>query len=181
MKILFSLFALTVLVLAAGCAPLAVDYDYDTTYDFTKLKTYEWAPSQPGNEKEELAAKRWEQAVNSQLQAKGFARTAESPDFLISMAGVKKTVESGSTAVGASIAVPVGSHGSVHLGGGKSKPRVKQEGTFNLNFADPRTNALIWQGSATATVQEKATPEEQQTMINQVIAEILKNFPPQKK
>ena len=175
------LFLLAALLLSAGCAPLAVNYDYDTTYDFTRLKTYDFAPSQLGGEKEELTAKRIEQAVNGQMQAKGFARTAESPDFLISLEGVKKTVESGSTGVGASIAVPVGSHGAVHLGGGKSKPRVKQEGTLTLNVADARTKALIWQGSASATMQEKTTPEEQQTMINQVIAELLKNFPPQKK
>jgi hypothetical protein len=177
-KYLFMLFAL---LLAAGCAPLAVNVDYDTTFDFTKLKSYDWLPSPPGSNREELAAKRFEQAVNSQLQAKGFARSAESPDFLIAMEGVKKTVSAGSTAVGASIAVPVGSHGAVHVGGGKSKPRVKQEGTLTLNFTDPGTKSLIWEGSATAEIQGKSSPEEQQAMINQVIAELLKNFPPQKK
>jgi hypothetical protein len=174
-------FALAVLiVVAVGCAPLAVEYDYDTTYDFTKLKTYDWAPSQPGSEKEELTAKRLEQAVNSQLQAKGYARTA-SPDFLIAMEGVRKTVTGGSVGVGASISVPVGSHGSMSVGGGRSKPRVKQEGTLYLNFIDPGSNALIWQGSATAEIREKSSPEEQQQRINQIVAEILKNFPPKGK
>src|SRR5512139_2200643 len=136
------------LLVAAGCAtPLAVEHDYDTTYDFSRLKTYDWLPPQPGNEKEELAAKRWEQAVNDRLKSKGYARSAESPDFLVSMEGVRKTVTGGSTAVGASIHVPVGQHGSVALGGGKSKPRVKQEGTLTLNIADAKTKALIWQGS----------------------------------
>jgi hypothetical protein len=83
--------------------------------------------------------------------------------------------------VGASISVPVGSHGSMSVGGGRSKPRVKQEGTLYLNFIDPGSNALIWQGSATAEIREKSSPEEQQQRINQIVAEILKNFPPKGK
>ena len=182
MKAISFLCMCAVIAVIAGCAtPLAVEHDYDTAYDFSRLKTYDWIPSQPGSEKEELAARRWEQAVNSRLQSKGYTRSTEAPDFLVSMEGVRRTVTGGSTAVGASIHVPVGQHGSVSLGGGKSKPRVKQEGTLTLNIADAKTKTLIWQGSATATVPEKMSPEEQQAMSNGVIAEVLKAFPPQKK
>jgi len=167
---------------AFGCAtPLVVDYDYDTTFDFARLKTFDWASTQRGSEKEELMAKRVESAVNAQLASKGYARAAELPDFLVFVTGVRKTVESGSVGVGASIAVPVGSRGSVQLGGGRSKPRTKQEGTLNIDIKDPKTGSLIWQGSASATIQEKMSAEEQQKAIDQVIAEVLKNFPPQKK
>ena len=104
MKLLSCAFVVAVLLLSIGCAtPLVVDHDYDTTYDFTRLRTYDWAPSQPGSEKEELAAKRWEQAVNSRLQSRGYTRSAESPDFLVVIEGVRKTVQTGSTAVGARI------------------------------------------------------------------------------
>ena len=65
------------------------------------------------------------------------------------------------------------------MGGGKSKPRVKEEGTLTLNFLDRTTNTLIWQGTASAAIQPKSSPDEQQQRINQVIAELLKNFPPQ--
>ena len=181
MKLLSSLFVLVGLVLTLGCAtPLAVEHDYDTTYNFTKLRTYDWLPSPPGDQMEEMTEKRVQGSVNSQLQAKGYSQSNDSPDFLVSMEGVKKTVTAGSTAVGASIAVPVGSHGSVHVGGGKSKPREKQEGTLNLNIVDAKTKTLIWKGTATAAIQAKASPEEQQQRINQVIAELLKQFPPGK-
>jgi len=181
MKLLSSLFVLVGLVLTLGCAtPLAVEHDYDTTYDFSKLRTFEWMPSPPGDQMEEMTEKRVQGAVTAQLQAKGYSRSGDSPDFLVSVEGVKKTVTAGSTAVGASIAVPVGSHGSVHVGGGKSKPREKQEGTLNLNIVDAKTKTLIWQGTATAAIQGKASPEEQQQRINQVISELLKQFPPGK-
>jgi hypothetical protein len=172
--------AVFIIGLIVGCAkPLVVDYDYDTTYDFTKLKTYAWLPSPPGSQMEDLTEKRFIQAVDTQLGAKGYSQSAESPDFLISLQGIKKTVSSGSTAVGASIGVPMGGRGSMSLGVGKSRERVKQQGTLALNFLDRQTNAIIWQATATAEIQPKSSPEEQQQAINQVITELMKNFPPQ--
>jgi hypothetical protein len=167
-----------VLVFAAGCAPLTVDYDYDTTYDFTKLKTYDWLPSPQGDQMEDMTEKRFQGAMNAQLKAKGYNRSTESPDFLLSMAGIKKSVESGSVGVGASIAVPVGSRGSVSLGGGKSKPRVKQEGELTVLITERASGTLVWKGMVSAEIGLKKSPEEQQQQINAVIAELLKNFPP---
>jgi len=167
-----------VLVCAAGCAPLTVDYDYDTTYDFSKLKTFDWLPTPPGDQMEDMVEKRFQGAMNTQLQAKGYNRTTESPDFLISMEGIKKTVQKGSTAVGASISVPVGSHGSVALGGGKSKPREKQEGELTVLITERASGTLLWKGVLAAEIKPKQSPEEQQKTINAVVAELLKNFPP---
>lgn len=71
---------LFILGLIVGCAtPLMVDYDYDTTYDFTKLRTYDWLPSPNGSQMEDLTEKRITHAVNTQLQAKGYSQSAESP------------------------------------------------------------------------------------------------------
>jgi len=173
---------LFILGLIVGCAtPLVVNYDYDTTYDFTRLKTYDWLPSPPGSQMEDLTEKRLQHAVETQLDAKGYSQSAESPDFLIALQGIKKTETSGSTAVGASIGVPVGGRGSMSVGVGKSKPRVKQEGTLILDFLDRKDNTKIWQGTATAAIQPKISPEEQQQRINTVVAELLKNFPPRGK
>lgn len=167
------------MVWAVGCAtPLTVDYDYDTMYDFSKLKTFAWAPSPPGNQMEEFAEKRFQGALTSQLQAQGYSPAAESPDFLISVAGIKKTVESGRVGVGASVAVPVGSHGSVSLGGGKSKPRTKQEGELSVLVTERASGKPIWKGMAAAEIKPTQSPEEQQKQINAIVAELLKNFPP---
>jgi hypothetical protein len=168
-----------VLAWAAGCAtPLTVNYDYDTMYDFSKLKTFAWAPSSPGDQMEEFAEKRFQGALTSQLQAKGFSPATESPDFLISVAGIKKTVESGRVGVGASVAVPVGSHGSVSLGGGKSKPKTKQEGELSVLLTERASGKLLWKGMAAAEIKPTQSPEEQQKQINAIVAELLKNFPP---
>lgn len=174
------LLAVLMVSIALGCAtPLVVDHDYDMTYDFAKLKTYDWLPSPAGSQIEDMTEKRFITAVNTQLAAKGYSQSTDSPDFLISLQGIKKTVESGSAGVGASVGIPVGHRASMSLGMGKSKPIVKTEGTVMLNLLDRQTNAVIWEGTATATVQPKTSPEEQQQRINQVIAELLSGFPPQ--
>jgi hypothetical protein len=179
-KIAIQFIVLFTLSIIMGCAtPLVVDYDYDTAYDFTKLKTYDWLPSPPGDQIEDMAEKRFVQSMNAQMGAKGYSQSAGSPDFLISLQGIKKTVETGSTAVGASIGVPVGGRGSMSIGMGKSKPRVKEEGTLTLDFVDQKTNTVIWKGTATATLQPKSSPEEQQQRIDSVIRELLAHFPPQ--
>jgi Domain of unknown function (DUF4136) len=63
------------------------------------------------------------------------------------------------------------------VGVGKSKPQVEHEGTLILNFLDQKDNTKICQGTATTAIQPKSSPEEKQR-INQVITELLKNFPP---
>ena len=79
MKLAFSTVVLAALLLSLGCAkPLAVDYDYDTTFDFSKLRTYDWLPSPPGNQIEDMTEKRFRSAVDTQLQARKYSQSAES-------------------------------------------------------------------------------------------------------
>jgi hypothetical protein len=91
-----------------------------------------------------------------------------------------RPVYAGSTGVGMSVGIPVGSHGRISVGGGKSKPIEKQEGTLELKFLDANTKALVWQGTASRTVDPATSPEEQQKRINEVVAELLAHFPPPK-
>lgn len=172
------LLVMCIVSIMGACSPLKVNHDYDMTYDFTKLKTYDWTSSPAGNDKEELTMRRLEQAVNGQLQAKGYTRSGETPDFLVSVQGVRKMVSGGSVGVGTSVAVPVGSRGSVSVGLGKSKSRTHEEGTLILEFTDAAAKTLVWQGTATGAMKGAASPEEQQQRINAVIAELLKKFPP---
>jgi hypothetical protein len=118
--------------------------------------------------------------VDAQLQAKGRTQTAENPDFLIAMELSGKSTYGGSTAVGMSVGIPVGRAGTVNVGGAKSKPHEKKEGTLVLDFVDAKTKGLIWRSTATAELKGSASPEEQQQKINEVVAAMLKTFPPNK-
>ena len=169
-----------VIALAGACSSLKVTHDYDMTYDFTKLKTYDWAATQKGNEKEELTMRRIERSIDGNLQAKGYVRSSEAPDLLVSVVGVRRTVTGGSVSVGTGVAVPVGNRASLALGIGKSVPRTSEEGTLVISFTEASSGTLVWQGTASGATKQGASPEEQQKRIDSVIAELLKKFPPGK-
>jgi hypothetical protein len=172
--------ALAVCVLF-GCATQPnVDVDYDTTKDFSTLKTYQWMPATGNAAGDELLVGRIRNAVDSQLQAKGHALATDNPDFLVAMQLSGRTAYGGSTGVGMSVGIPVGSRGSISVGGGKSKAIEKTEGTLVLDFLDAKTKSLAWRGTASGTVQPSTSPEQQQQRINQVIGELLASFPPHK-
>jgi hypothetical protein len=168
-------------IAVAGCAaPLAVTSDYDTAADFAALKTFDWMPATGNAAGDELLIKKIRNTVDAQLQAKGRKMAAGNPDFLIGMALSGKTTYGGSTTVGMSVGIPVGRAGSVSVGGGKSQPREKKEGTLILDFVDAKTKSLVWRATAVVAVSPSASPEEKQRQINEVIAAMLAQFPPKK-
>jgi hypothetical protein len=168
------------IAVSGHAASLAVNYDYDTAADFAALKTFNWMPATGNAAGDELLIKKIRNTVDVQLQAKGRKIAADNPDFLIGMALSGQTTNAGSTGVGMSIGIPVGRAGRVSVGGGKSKPREKKEGTLVMDFVDAKTKALVWRATATDAVDPSASPEEKQQKINEVIAAMLEHFPPKK-
>jgi len=176
-----TMLALAAAIAVAGCAaPLAVDYDYDTSADFAALKTFAWMPPTGNAVSDELLVKRIKSTVDQQLQAKGRAPAADNPDFLIAMQLSGKTAYGGSTGVGVSVGIPVGRAGRISVGGGKSKPVEKKEGTLVLDFLDGKTKSLLWRATATGAVEPATSPEQQQQRVNDVVAQMLERFPPKK-
>lgn len=165
----------------AGCATTAdIDFDYDTGTDYTALKTYRWESATGNAAANELLVKRIRGSVDAQLAKKGRTPSADSPDFLIGMQISGKTTHGGSVAVGASVGIPVGRAGRVSVGGARSKPIEKTEGTLVLDFHDAKTKALVWQATASGAVEPNPTPEYQQKRIDDIVAQMLERFPPKK-
>ncbi|MEW6684544.1 MAG: DUF4136 domain-containing protein [Nitrospirota bacterium] len=162
-----------------SCAGLVVESDYDPAFDFSRLKTYDWAPPPADRSIDDLTEKRLRSAVNSELQAKGYALSQDAPDFVIAMLVTTETTTAGSVGVGASVGIPVG-RGTISVGGGKSEPRIKEEGTLVLDFRDAQSQSVIWKGSASAALHPSSSPEAQQDRIKRAVAELLAKFPPKK-
>jgi hypothetical protein len=176
-----------ILVLALGAAlaacatpPMDIDFDYDTGADFAALKTFDWMPATGNAAADELLVKRIRGSVDRGLQAKGRTASTDKPDFLIAMQLSGRTAYGGSTAVGVSVGIPVGRAGRVSVGGAKSKPIEKKEGTVVLDFLDAKTKSLVWRATASGAVQPNPSPEEQQKRIDEVVAQMLERFPPKK-
>jgi hypothetical protein len=174
--------ALAIAFAVVGCAssPLTMDVDYDTAKDFAAQKTFAWMPATGNAVANELLVKRIRSSVDQQLQAKGRTPAADNPNFLIAMDLSGKTAYGGSTGVGVSVGIPVGRAGRVSVGGGKSKPVETKEGTLVLQFLDAKTKELFWKAIASGTVEPGLSPDEQQKRIDDVIAQMLAQFPPKK-
>lgn len=171
---------LVALGIAACATAPSVTYDYDTAANFAALKTFAWMPATGNAASDELLVKKIRNTLDSQLQAKGRTPTQADADFLIGMQLSGKTTYGGSTGVGVSVGIPVGRAGRVSVGGGKSVPTEKKEGTLVVDFVDAKTRSLLWRATASGAVDPAATPEQQQQRIDELIAEMLKRFPPGK-
>ena len=47
-----------------------------------------------------------------------------------------------------------------------------------LDIYDTADKQLVWRGSATKTIDDKANPQKRQDTINKATATLLKNYPP---
>ena len=151
-----------------GCNAISVNYDYDPEADFTKLNTYSWLAVSQELQINELIIKRVKNAVNRQLHNKGFKILQDKPDFLIAMRIGKESKRE----------VVDWGYSSRNWHGSRVDVYEYEEGTLILDFVDAGRNELIWQGSARAVVEPDITPQKRDKRINEAVAKILKNFPP---
>jgi len=153
-----------------GCSSIYdVSYDYDREADFSNLKTYEWMDIPEGVEIDRSVRARVKNAVDKQLETKGFLMNSEEPDFRIAMhTGTEEKVTYTDWGY---------SYGSHWYGPAYTKFKY-QEGTLLLDFIDARSKKLIWRGEAKGLVEDTISPEKLETLVNDAVQQILKNFPP---
>ena len=177
------------LLFLINCAPLSVNYGFDREVDFASIKTYDWLPISPKDQKNELTVKHIKLAVNKELQAKGLKMTSENPDMLIALHGGKEKkvdVQEWGYAYG--------NHDYYHEGFHPRRWYIEpagreiyeyrrgidtyeyEMGTLILDFVDAKKKELIWRGSATGVIDPYKTSEQ----INEAVTKILENFPPVK-
>ncbi len=148
---------LTVLVIGCSTIITDVNYDYDRSVDFTKLRTYAWEPFQSNHNVDELTLKRIKRVVDEQLGAKGYGVASVSPDFLIDITGRKDTKAD-------------------HWSDGDTF--TYEEGTLVLEFLDGKSKEPIWRGKAVGMLDPSPTPEQREKNTNKAISRMLKYFPP---
>lgn len=175
------------LLLLGGCTTISVSTDYDTSRDFSSLKTYAWlAPKtrvvvDPLVDND-LMIKRIERSVELELQKLGYSRAEgdTSADFLITYyvsAEDKVKISSFHTNFGY---YPCWHPGCVGYGMGYSPDiQVQQykQGTFMLDIIDPASEQLMWRGVAGKRLTS-GTPQERDDYVRAIVEAILAKFPP---
>ena len=174
MKILKLLFLLC-LVILTSCSSVKVVSDYDTKVDFTSYKTF--AFYKKGIDKasvSDLDKKRIMRAVEAELVAKGFSKSAN-PDILVSIFTKSReqvNVSDNNIGIGWGWGYNPWFYGRTNI-------NINQytEGTLFIDFIDKKTNELIWQGIGSGAMK-MSNIEKKEERINEFVYKIISTYPP---
>ena len=174
MKILKLLFLLC-LVMLTSCSSVKVVSDYDTKVDFTSYKTF--AFYKKGIDKasvSDLDKKRIMRAVEAELVAKGFSKSAN-PDILVSIFTKSReqvNVSDNNVGIGWGWGYNPWFYGRTNI-------NINQytEGTLFIDFIDKKTNELIWQGIGSGAMK-MSNIEKKEERINEFVYKIISTYPP---
>ena len=152
--------------LIASCSPFRVVSDYDPKANFSEYKTY-------SVNLEELKLNDIDQRrVKDEL-----SQSNEAADLVIQVKANHKLVRD--TYVTPN--VYLGGWGSWlgwGMGIGRTYTNEYNQGGLVFNFMDAKTGKLVWQGKGNGINVD--SPKSKQKQIPEIIAEILKNYPPKK-
>jgi Domain of unknown function (DUF4136) len=144
--------------------------------DFTKFKTYKWVRIDGAKYPNQIVDAQIEQAIDQQMAAKGFTKTdAENADLdLAYQVSMDQQTQWSAYSTGGM---------RWGWGGGMTvaTPTTLHVGTLVLDMYNPAAKQLVWQGSATKTVNPGNSQEKIQKNLDNAMKKLLKNFPPKVK
>ncbi len=175
--------AALLLTALCACSTLRVSSDYDPAFDFSGFRTWDWLTGTSAGSVDPrlprgLVEERIRAAVEKHLAARGYPRSGSgTPDFRV---GYHAAVEDKVDVRSINRAYGYGPGWGAGRGLMIRDTYVRQyeQGTLILDIVDPRTNVLVWRGSAQAEVYSYATPEQREARIDDAVGQILERFPP---
>lgn len=166
--------SISVAFILASCSSISVSYDYDKNANFTTYKTYGYTPEALALGIGDLNRDRLLAAIDAEMAARGFTKS-DSPDALVDLI-VKAQERTQATATNTG-----GYYGRYGWGGGMSTTTINYDqyvdGTLFVNFIDKSTEKMVWQGRATKTLDENASPQKKETNIKNAVKMIFSKFP----
>lgn len=172
MKIARFLTPAALLVLAFGTAAVAQDVhtDYDKQANFSQFHTYYWAKVKTENP---LWESRIKDAVDKQLQAKGWQRVDSGGDVAVTAVGAAKNQQEYQTFYD-------GFGGGWRWGGfGNDATTTVQNyrvGTLVVDLYNAQNKSLIWRGTSNDTLSDK--PEKNEQKLDKAVDKLFDHFPP---
>ncbi|MCK5483490.1 MAG: DUF4136 domain-containing protein [Gemmatimonadetes bacterium] len=161
---------------AAGCSGISTTSDWDESFDFSSLSTYAWMDQGLEGGVSQIMLRRMYAAVDEDLSNKGFSKADEyTADVLFAYhTGTQDQQQYDTYGYGA------GGWWGGYWGGGMTTTTVRTytEGTLILDVVDRESNELVWRGSASSTIDQMDSPEQRVKMIQEAVAKLLKDFPP---
>jgi hypothetical protein len=160
------------LLVLSGCASsYTVNSDYDKGVNFRKYTSYRIVndPTVKGDPiaNSELNQKRISQALDAEMQARGYVRRDTDADLIIkAQTDVRDRQSTQNYNPG---------WGYWAWYGGNSQTRTYEQSRLIINFIDGQTNQLVWQGWATG--EDKKSPKDREDAIRNQVYRIMKQYP----
>jgi len=165
-----------------------VTQDYDNTAPFTLYSQFALTakdPNRPAADPRydnDIINGRFDRLITSELQGKGYTLQTynEQADFIVSYDySIRPKIDI------YNISKQHGfSYGSYQRYGGVGSRTCTDisefdQGLLLVNIHDAKTKKLVWRGTAADIISIHATPETINKQINEMVAEVLDNFPPE--
>lgn len=166
-KTLITVVLLTLLL--TGCSVNHTKVTYDERIDFDTLNTYSWLDTTEVEQVDPLEHKLARIAVDRQMAQKGFKLVAGNPDFLIRQNLSKDLVYNRRWERDRRNTIS-----PMYI----YKYECEKE-TIVIEFIDPRMKNVIWKGMSSSEVGTVITAETRKKRIDEIVSNIMENFPPQ--
>lgn len=149
----------------------STDFNYMPGTNFAKFHTFKWVTVPGGSHPNQIVAQEIQNAIVSQLTAKGLTQTdADTADLY----------------VGYQVAVDqerqwnaVGMGGGWRFGGmGTATSSTIENGTLVVDIYDAASKQLVWTGRGTKTLSPSKNQQKNLDNLNKAIAKVMKNYPP---
>jgi hypothetical protein len=172
-------------LLLAGCASRP-NVDYDQTFDFAIVRTFNIlspAETQSGDPRIDspLINERIHAAIAAVLAGQGYRAVSETPDIAVRyQVGKRSGVESRGSGVSMGVGTyRRGSGAAIGYGFPANDITSYEEGILTIDIMNAADNKLVWRGSSSRRLNDHGTtPEATTKAVNEVVAEILQQFPP---
>jgi hypothetical protein len=171
-------FLACILFIATSCSSIRVSSDFDKTAGFASYKTYAFTPEALSMPLDDINRNRILSAVETELAAKGFTKSENSPDVMIDITikGEQKQTATATNTGGYGYGYRYG------WGGGFSTTTINYDtyvdGTMFIDMIDVSKKQLVWQGRGTKTINPDASQQRREENINYAVKQIFLQYPP---
>jgi hypothetical protein len=176
------------LVLAGNALAQDVRYNFDKEADFTKFKTYKWVEIKGAEKPNDIVDKQIKDTIDAQLATKSLTKVdTDDADLYI---GYQTAIgqEKQFTSYNSGWGYGPGWYGGGWYGAGgmqmsttTGQTSTIYTGQLALDMYEAAKKDMVWRGTVSKTIDQKAKPDKQQKNLTKAVTKLLKNYPPQVK
>jgi hypothetical protein len=172
----------------SGIADVKTRADFDKSFDFKPIRTWEWNPGGAGkvmvartpDDDPEVIRKRAEpyivEAVNAEMPRRGLQPATGSADLAVTYY-LLLTVGAAAQTVGQFLP-PVSAWGIPPFAPSTSSIEVIEQGSLVLDLS--AKGQVVWRGVGQAKIQMGLEQNKRAALIREAVREVLKRYPPKK-